>query len=69
MPISAVNHGPPDFWIALGMFDAVAAATFGVLAGRARAAGRTDRYGRYRQAAWGLLAFGGLCLARIILLT
>lgn len=69
MPIAAVNHGSLDFWIALGIFDAAAAAVFVLLASRARVAGRTDRYGRYRQAAWGLAAFGALCLARIVLLT
>jgi hypothetical protein len=65
----AVNHGSVNFWIALGAADLVLVAVSGLVAYRARATGRVDRYKRYSQGAWALLALAALCGARIVLLT
>ncbi|HET8558160.1 MAG TPA: hypothetical protein VFL58_12720 [Gaiellaceae bacterium] len=69
MAVSAVNHGPVALWIGLGVFDLAACVAFGLLARRAQATGQMDRYKRYSQGAWGMLAFAGLLGARILLLT
>jgi hypothetical protein len=68
MPISAVDHGSVDFWIALGVADLVLFAASALVALNARTTGKMDRYKRYSQGAWALFALACLCGARIILL-
>jgi len=68
MVLSAAHHGSYTFWVTMTAVDIAAVIVFGLLAYRARSAGRGDRTRRYTRAMWGFFAYAGLCFARIMLL-
>jgi hypothetical protein len=59
---SSVHHESRTFWIALEIFQYVAAAIFFVIAATRK---DSDRKLVWRRSAWGLLAFGSLTTLRL----
>ncbi len=68
MALASAHHGSYTFWVVMTAIGVAEMILVGVLAYRARLAGRTDRYQRYLRGFWGFSAWTSLCLARVILL-